>query len=152
MKKIAGGLLAAILLTGPVAAQTSIDGSDVGEIVNIARGFGSATLEQPEGGPLLRGRIDGDPYVIVFQNCDSSTSCDDFIFRAYFINPVVDQELANAWNRDKRWTKVYFDHEDDVVMEMDVDMTGGISLTNLEQAFSYWSFSLAQLQDYFEKE
>ena len=50
-----------------VAAQTLIDGSDPEQIVNAARGYGSAQLTtDSDGDPRIRGRIDGTIYVIFF--------------------------------------------------------------------------------------
>jgi len=152
MKKTLIAIAAMLALTTPSMSQTLIDGSDLETVVNAARGFGAASLQQDKETPTVRGRIDGRAYYIFFRNCEGDTKCDDFYFQTYFLKPVVDMDLANAWNRDKRWLKVYFDKDNDAVLEMDVDLTGGVSPVNLDQAFSYWSLGLEQFESYFEKQ
>lgn len=142
--------LAGVMLASPAAAQVIIDGSDIEDVVNSARGFGAATLTNDDNGPAIRGRIDGFAYYASFRNCTDDTACDDFILQAYFIDPVFDYDAINAWNAAKRWTKVYFDMDDDVVLEMDVDLRGGITLTNLDQSFSLWALSLPEFFDHFK--
>ena len=121
-------------------AQTIIDGSNIDDIVNIAKGYGSATLQRDdEGEPAIRGRIKGNAYYLTFRNCSGENSCEDFYFQAFVIKPVLDLDKLNEWNFNKRWTKLYFDDEDDAVLEMDVNLGGGVTLSNLEQSFSIWS-------------
>lgn len=151
MKKTLMAIATTLALATPALSQTLIDGSDLDVVINAARGFGAASLQEGEDSPTARGRIDGEPYYIFFRNCNEDNKCDDFYFQTYFLQPVVDMELLNAWNRDKRWLKVYFDKDNDAVLEMDVDMTGGITPVNLDQAFSYWSLGLEQFAAYFEK-
>ncbi len=150
MKKTALALLMTTILTQPIMAQNMIDGSNVDDVLNIAKGYGAATLElNDEGKPAIRGRIEGNAYYLAFQNCSSATACEDFFLQAYFINPVVDYELINKWNYNERWTKVYYDGDLDAVLEMDFNMNGGVSVKNFDQAFSIWSQMLEEFFDDF---
>ena len=147
-------VLAMMAFSSPLKAQTLIDGSNIEDIVNIAKGYGSATLQRnEEGEPGIRGRIEGNPYYLSFRNCSSENSCEDFYFQSYIIKPVVDLELANKWNFENRWTKLYFDDVDDATLEMDVNLGGGVTITNIEQAFSIWSQHMELFFDgYLEKQ
>ncbi len=150
MKKIALALLTTTILTQPIMAQNMIDGSNIDDVLNIAKGFGSATLElNDEGNPAIRGRIEGNAYYLAFQNCSSATACEDFFLQGYFIKPVVDYELVNKWNYKQRWAKVYFDSDLDAVLEMDYNLNGGVSVKNLDQTFSIWSQMLEEFNDDF---
>ena len=152
MKSLAIAAVTALSLTAPALSQNLIDGTDLDAVVNAARGFGAASLQEDDNGPVIRGRIDGTPYFMFFRNCnDAKTTCDDFFLQAYFLKPVVDMDLVNAWNRDKRWIKVYYDSDQDAVLEMDVDLTGGVTGDNLDQAFSYWVLGIEQFSNYFTK-
>lgn len=143
--------LSATALATPTLAQALVDGTNFDDIVNSARGYGAATLSGPESEDIhIEGRIDGLPYYLGFRNCDGNVSCDDFVLQAYYIGPVIDYEKVNAWNRDKRWVKVYIDNDGDAVLEMDVNMTGGISTTTLDEAFYYWDLLLGQFADLFD--
>ncbi len=143
-----------LAFSAPISAEELIDGSDINEVLNIAKGFGSATLNRNDNGePGIRGRIEGNAYYLTFRNCSGEISCEDFYFQAFIIKPVVDLGLANEWNFRNRWTKLYFDDVDDAILEMDVNLGGGISITNLEQAFSIWSQNMQQFFDgYLQKE
>ncbi len=148
IKRITIALLLTSALSQPAFAQTMIDGSDVKEVLNIARGYGAASLDKNDrGDPVIRGRIDGNAYYLAFLNCSSETSCEDFFIQSYFLNPIVDYKLINEWNYDKRWTKIYYDKDMDVVLEMDFNLDGGVSLLNLEQTFSLWSKMLGAFHD-----
>lgn len=149
MKQLAIAILAGIL-AAPVGAQTVIDGTDFDLVVNAARGFGAATLNLEGDYPAINGRIKGRPYYLGFRNCKSDTRCDDFFLQAYYIDPVVDFEAVNGWNQTKRWAKVYVDSEADIVLELDVNLTGGISAKTLDEAFYYWSLALEQFADAFD--
>ena len=150
IKIIAFVALSSVVFSSNSFAQTLIDGSNIDEIVNIATGYGSATLQRnDEGEPAIRGRIEGNPYYLTFRNCTEENSCEDFYFQSFIIKPVIDFKKANEWNFNKRWTKLYFDDDDDATLEMDVNLGGGVTITNVEQAFSIWSQHMESFYDDF---
>lgn len=103
---IALGALAAT----PAAAQSLVDGSKVDDIVTLARGYGSATLEtQGNGNPRIAGNIKGVPYYVFFMNCDAGAACEDLNFYAGFADIKPTMDALNAWNRDKRFGNAYLD-------------------------------------------
>ena len=130
-------------------AQTVIDGSQTDEILNIARGYGSATLEkQSNGDPKISGRIEGVTYQVYFMNCTDNESCEDLNFYAGFLDNKQTLEAINAWNRDKRFGKAYLDADLDAVLEFDVNLEHGVSQKNLDAAFSLWALVLGQYTTY----
>jgi hypothetical protein len=130
-------------------AQTVIDGSQVDEILNIARGYGSATLEtQSNGDPKISGKIDGVTYQVYFMNCTDNKNCEDLNFYAGFLDNKQTLEAINAWNRDKRFGKAYLDSDLDAVIEYDINLEHGVSQKNLDAAFSLWSLVLGQYTTY----
>ncbi len=136
-------------LAGGVQAQTIVDGASVDEILNLARGYGSASLEaQSNGDPKISGRMDGVLYQVYFMNCTDNTNCEDINFYAGFSDLKPDLESINAWNRDKRFGKAYLDSELDAVIEWDVNLEYGVTRDNLDAAFSVWSLILDQYTDY----
>ena len=107
---VLGGALA-LSIALPAQAQT-VDGSQVDEILNIARGYGSATLEaQTNGDPKISGKIDGVTYQVFFMNCTDNKNCEDLNFYAGFLDNKQTLEAINAWNRDKRFGKAYLDSD-----------------------------------------
>jgi hypothetical protein len=78
-------------------AQRIVDGSNVDEMVKIARGYGSAELEtQANGDPQIRGEIEGVTYYVTFMNCTDNTNCEDINFYAGFLDNKQTLEVINA--------------------------------------------------------
>jgi hypothetical protein len=129
----------------PAAAQDAlVDGNQAEEILNIARGYGAATLEYADNGsPRITGKIEGVSYTIYFLNCDESgKSCEDLNFYAGFLDNKQTFESINAWNRDRRFGKAYLDSDLDAVIEYDVNLEFGVTQKNFDATFSLWSLLL----------
>ena len=146
-------LAAATLVLGGAAgavAQELVDGTNVDEVANIARGFGSVTLDKASNGdPMIEGKIEGVSYYLFFRNCaDDNTQCEDLNFYAGFLDNKQTMEAINAWNRDKRFGKAYLDSDLDAVIEYDVNLEHGVSRENLDSTFQVWSLILKQYADY----
>ena len=149
MRLISLHLGGALLLAGATAAAAQdtviIDGDQLDEIVNVARGYGSATLEkQSNGDPKIAGKIKSVTYQIYFENCTDNANCEDLNFYAGFLDNKPTLEVINAWNRDKRFGRAYLDSDLDAVVEFDLNMEHGVSRANLDAAFSVWSLILDQ--------
>lgn len=143
------GLGLALGLGASAQAQTIVDGSNVDEILNIAKGYGSATLEsQSSGDPKISGRIDGVPYELYFMNCTDNANCEDVNFYSGFLDVKPDLETINAWNRDKRFGKAYLDSDLDAVIEWDVNLEYGVTRDNMDAALSLWALILDQYATY----
>lgn len=143
----------AVLVLGTAAsaqAQTILDGNSVDEILNIARGYGSATLEtQSNGDPKITGKIEGVTYSVYFMNCsDDNKDCEDLNFYAGFLDNKQTLDAINAWNRDKRFGKAYLDSDLDAVVEFDFNLEHGVTRENVDAGFSLWSLILGQYTDY----
>ena len=139
-------LLACLCLAGASQAQTLVKPGEIDQIVDIARGFGSGTLEKDET-EYVRGRINGTLYVIFFNDCNSDRSeCQSLQFYASWEGVPVDQAAINGWNRDKRFAKAYIDAENDPVLEMDVNLRHGVTRGNLEDTFDWWRLSLREFK------
>lgn len=121
-----------------------IDGANIDGVLNTARQFGSAAISrQTNGDPLIAGNINNYRYTLRFLNCADRPACDDLNFHVGFqIKPSP--EVINAWNADKRFSRAYLDAEGDAILEMDVELKGGISPGNLSASFNTWRLSLAQ--------
>ena len=146
-------LAAATLVLAGVSgamAQQLIDGTNIDEVANIARGFGSVTMDKSSNGdPMIEGKIEGVSYYLFFRNCaDDNTQCEDLNFYAGFLDNKQTMEAINAWNRDKRFGKAYLDSDLDAVIEYDVNLEHGISRENLDSTFQVWSLVLKQYADY----
>ena len=142
-------LILAILLAGTAAraGETGylIDGSDVDSIVEIARNYGSATIEtQVSGNPKIAARAENTAYAVYFQNCSAPRACDDMNLYAGFLNSHPTAELINDWNMKKRFGRAYIDPDGDAALEMDINLKNGVSPANLSASFAIWRLMLVQ--------
>ena len=131
-------------------AQSIVDGNNVEEILNLARGYGSANMGEPtsEGNPTISGRIDGVSYQVFFMNCTDGANCEDINFYAGFLDLKPTLDVINAWNRDKRFGKAYLDSDLDAVIEWDVNLEHGVTRENLDAAVGIWQLILDQYTTY----
>jgi len=124
-------------------AQSLIDGSDPQAVLNVARGYGSADLDTDSGGdPRIKGRIEGISYTLNFYGCSSGRNCKSLTFYAGWVSDRVSLREINEWNRTKRFSRAYLDHEDDPIVELDVNLDGGVSRRNLDDTFDWWKVTV----------
>ena len=144
---IAGGALA-LALTASAQAQT-ITGADTDEILNAARGYGSATLgEQSNGDPQITGKINGITYQVYFRNCTNGADCEDLNFYLGFLDIKPTLEVINDWNFNKRFSRAYLDQDQDACVEMDLDMVKGVSADYLDAQFGLWNMVVEQFSEH----
>lgn len=124
------------------SAPPLIDGNSTGDILNLARGYGSATLgKQNDGTPKIYGKIDGQPYTIYFSNCDgdSHADCKDLDLYAGYLGVKPSVDKLNTWNRDTRFARAYVDGDGDAGLDMDVNIEHGVSPDNMDSTLSLWA-------------
>jgi hypothetical protein len=56
-------------------------------------------------------------------------------FYTYEDGGTVDLAAANAWNKDYKYSKVYLDDDKDVTLELDLDLTGGVTERRIRDFF-----------------
>lgn len=138
-----------LALTGAASAQTMITGSDVDEVLNIARGYGAASLTtQSNGDPQITGKINGITYQIYFKNCTDHADCEDINFYLGFLDLKPGLEVINDWNVNKRFSRAYIDMDEDACVEMDLDLVRGVSAEYLDAQFSLWDMVLNQFAEH----
>jgi hypothetical protein len=143
----AGGALA-LALTISAHAQT-LTGANTDEILNAARGYGSATLTaQSNGDPQITGKVDGITYQIYFRNCTDNKKCEDLNFYLGFLDLKPTLQVINDWNMNKRFSRAYLDQDQDAVVEMDLDMVKGVSPEYLDSQIGLWTLVVGQFADH----
>lgn len=121
-----------------------IDASQPERILSVARGFGNAELEKDrQGDPRIRGRMEGKTYFVNFYGCRDGKNCRTIQFRAWFElkkKPTI--EAANDYNMKYRFLKVYVDKDQDLAVEFDVNLDGGVTTRNLDDTFDWWKVTM----------
>ena len=144
---LAGGALALALTMSAQAAN--LTGANTDEILNAARGYGSATLAaQSNGDPQITGKVNGITYQIYFRNCTDNKNCEDLNFYLGFLDLKPTLEVINDWNMNKRFSRAYLDQDQDAVVEMDLDMVKGISPEYLDSQIGLWTLVVGQFADH----
>lgn len=94
------------------------------QLTEILRGEGYApTFERPG---VLRTRI--EPLTVLFFVADDGRSLQAF---TGFRSTTTSLETVNAWNRGHRYSRAYLDPDGDPVIELDLDLAGGVSRERL---------------------
>jgi putative sensory transduction regulator len=141
---------AALTLAMSVTAYAQdLTASNVDEILNAARGYGSATLTtQSNGDPQITGKTDGITYQIYFRNCTDNKNCEDLNFYLGFLDVKPTLEVINDWNLNKRFSRAYLDQDQDACVEMDLDMVKGVNADYLDSQIGLWTLVVGQFADH----
>jgi hypothetical protein len=127
-----------------IASAQNVDATKPNEILSIAKGFGSAELDEDStGDPRIMGRISGTGYAILFYGCSSGSRCKSLQFYApWKTSKKISLEKINKWNKEKRYVKAHLDSDDDPIIQFDVELEYGMSRRNLEECFKDWELAL----------
>jgi hypothetical protein len=132
----------------PPSAGGAIDGSNPQVILDIASSFGTANIETDDlGDPMIRGRIDGIIYAVFFYGCTNHVACNQIQFYASWSDVTITTDALNSWNRDTRYGKAFLDNERLPVLNMDVNLTAGVTEANMRDTFEWWKVVLADFSD-----
>jgi hypothetical protein len=132
--------LALVASAGSVQAAEMIDATNPNEILEIAKGFGTASLQKDsDGDPYISGMIEGVKYGIAFYGCESGRNCDDIQFGASWSKKGVSLNAINTWNQTRRFGKAYLDNDKEPTIEMAVNIDQGVSRENMEDSFRWWT-------------
>ncbi|MEM9148544.1 MAG: YbjN domain-containing protein [Pseudomonadota bacterium] len=116
-----------------------VDGSDPAAILRAALAFGEAEFDTDgEGDPMIRGDVGGYRYVVFFYGCSEGQNCTGLLLRAAFVTLGQTEADMAEWNRTQRFGTAFLDEEGDPVLEMDLNLFGGVSPANLEDSFDWW--------------
>jgi hypothetical protein len=128
-----------VLLATPALSQENLDATDPSRIEAILKGFGIARVEanSNSGNPQVDGRADGKAYKLFFYGCTENANCKSVGFWAYWDDEVPIDKL-NAWNKDTRYGKLYLDDDQDVILELDVNLSKGVAEKTFEDTASIW--------------
>ena len=92
--------------------------------IMAAQGYNATQLD--EDGDLL-GRIEGVPfYIIISQDKHSMV----FRYSASGSNATVAK--CNQWNLSKKYSRAYMDKDGDPVLELDLDLEGGVTVARIK--------------------
>jgi hypothetical protein len=119
----------------PGTVMTSISGDEMVEILRD-EGHGPELTTDGGGDPLIRFKSEGLNCHVVFYGVTAGRGL-SIQFRCGFREkPAIAK--VNDWNRQKRFVKAYLDHEDDLIITMDVDLEGGVTRAHVIEQLNTW--------------
>ena len=147
MRALVPLLVAVLNLASPVLAQVRGDPDVVAGLMTGA-GMKVTHTTSAEGAPMLESSVDGVDFVVYFYEC--MPICASMQFSAGFdLDEAMPMEMANLWNRDRRFGKVYLDRSGDPFVEMDIGLAGeGIGRENFKDALETWRVVLSEFRSY----
>ncbi|GAB0153733.1 MULTISPECIES: YbjN domain-containing protein [Marinobacterium] len=134
-----------------VQASSLVEASDPEKIVQLARGFGSATLGTDDyGDPLITGRIDSNKYGIYFYNCEDNKDCENIVFSAAWADQPVSLQRINEWNETQLFGTAYLDEDGDPNIDMPVNLKYGVSSSNFDDTIDWWMLTMKEFEKYIQ--
>ncbi len=142
-----GSLSMGIFATG-ASAGNLVSAKDPDAILNIAKGYGSATLEKDSrNNPMIVGRIDGTRYGVFFMGCSDGQNCKDIQLVAAWKGIDVSMAQINSWNRAKPSGRAYLNSDGNPRLDMLVPLNHGVTQKNFDHTFKHWSITLTKFKE-----
>lgn len=105
---------------------TTISGARLNDILQ-ASGFPGGTVDE-DGGVLIR--IASKPVYFTVGDEQESIQAHTAWTTNDTTRPSADK--MNDWNRTKRYSKAYFDNDRDPVLQLDLDLAGGVTVARIK--------------------
>ncbi|AQR73255.1 YbjN domain-containing protein [Sphingomonas sp. LM7] len=154
--------LAALCLSAPAVAEDKTPCS-AGLICASKPGTVMAAMEKAGLEPKLTKDGDGDPMIesdessyhfdVYFYGCADHKNCDSLRFEVLFEKaPENTPELANKWNRQKRFLQAYARDDGQFAVAYDLATIGGLNAANFADVIEWWNSQLSELGEFFKQE
>ena len=140
-------------VAAPAGAQTLK--ADPQAIAGFLRGQGLSPVVKADtdGDPLIEAQIsENNKFSVYFYNCTEHKDCTTLQFYAGYTDSKMDASKLNEWNRTKRFGRAYIDNVGDPVVEMDIDMTGGMPSALFADNYRFWKILMKDFPAFIYKE
>lgn len=159
-------LVAAVLaLLPPAAAAQGVGGADTSrvyangvtgaEFQAILQDFGQETdlSADKDGDPLLRGRMDGLKFEVMFYGCDKASPRRCLSYQYYLgftgMSGITLQKL-NDWNAKKRFGQAARRKDGAIELRLSANIDGGVSYDNFGRWYDWWGVALKEFREYID--
>ena len=132
---------AGLLPDGGLTAQ------DVASVLQ-ADGLAVNIDKDRDGDPRVTTTYEGAKFSVYFYNCRGTPRCESIQFTAGFSGTGMTPARVADWNRTKRFGRVYLDRDNDPWVEMDIEVTHGVTTEALASNLNRWKLVLRTFRDY----
>jgi hypothetical protein len=99
------------------------------QLVSILEAEGYTAEDKGDNIIELKLKNDSDAFVKI------SDKNDNVIFAFFDAEIETSEEKVNKWNQTKSYSKAFFDKDQDVWLELDLSLNGGVTKTNIINFF-----------------
>jgi len=108
---------------------------------------------EKSGDPMINSAAAGYKFALHFNDCEQSKACKSLSFVLIFKDDGKNTaQLANAWNRKKRFTQMAANTNGSLAVSYDVTTLGGLTPANFADVVDWWQSMLGQLPRFFEEQ
>lgn len=152
MKKLMNSVAVAALfvISAPyVQAVELLDATDPAKVMEVAKGYGKATLgEDGDGDPKIEGKMNGLSYQVLFYGCNEHKNCKDIQMVAQWSDPISLAKV-NEFNSTKRFGTAYLSSDGKKCgIKMSLTLDGGVSVKNLDETFDWWGVTMKSFSEH----
>lgn len=161
MNRISGAIAAiALAATGSAAsAQSDCPARHVcaSSPASVVRGLQDAGFKaqlgtDSQGDPKIDSSASGYSFTVYFYNCTNNTNCGSLRFATLFEDDGTNTpELANMWNKDKRFAQMSAQDNGALLLAYDVTTVGGLNQQNFADAVDWWQVMLSEVRNFFNQ-
>lgn len=133
----------------PGPSADLIDGTDPERVLEVVERYGEAEIGVDSAGdPQITGEIEGVNFLLFFYGCENNRDCRDVLFIAVFADHEATLASVNQWNSQSRFSAAYIDDEGDALLQMPVNLYGGVSDTNWDDTVDWWRVMAGEFREY----
>jgi hypothetical protein len=116
-------------------------------------GFRALLKQDATGDPLITSAASGYDFEIFFYECEEGKNCASLQFSTSFADDGKNTaELANLWNRQKRFSQMAVGENGSLVLTYDVTTFGGLNERNFADVVDWWQTMLGALNAFFRQQ
>ncbi|KKW92745.1 YbjN domain-containing protein [Sphingobium chungbukense] len=163
MKRIAMAVAMGIVATASPSWAADADpcgdglvcASDPQSVVRALQAEGyKAALDKSKttGNPLIESAANGYNFTIFFYECEQAKKCGSLQFQLSFEDDGGNTpELANKWNKDKRFSQMSVWDDHSLALAYDVTTVGGLNQKNFADVIDWWAVMLGEAAKFFKE-
>ncbi|MCU0800641.1 MAG: YbjN domain-containing protein [Rhodobacteraceae bacterium] len=114
-------------------------------------GYRAAVGTDNIGDPKIDSSAAGADFTIYFYGCENGTNCQSLQFSSgYDLERGTSFQTMNDWNATQRFGYAYLDNESDPYVNMDINMSYGLTADNLRDSLAIWEQVLADFHTHID--
>ena len=115
-------------------------------------GYRAELTTVENGDPQIESAAAGYDFLLNFNECTEGKQCPSLGFVVVFANDGKNTlELANTWNKRKRFSQMAVNDNGSLAFTYDVTTTGGLTRANFADVVDWWQSMLGQVRSYFSE-